>query len=40
MSLFTAQLPVDQDGLVLDYPDLFRRTGTWSLDLAALTKSW
>jgi hypothetical protein len=22
---FTAQLPVDEDGIVLDYPDLFRR---------------
>ena|SRR5579884_82994 len=26
---FTADLPVDQDGLVLDYPGLFRRVGTW-----------
>ncbi|NEQ25896.1 MAG: putative glycolipid-binding domain-containing protein [Microcoleus sp. SIO2G3] len=22
---FTAQLPVDEDGIVLDYPDLFQR---------------
>jgi hypothetical protein len=22
---FTAELPVDKDGLVLDYPELFRR---------------
>ena len=29
VSSFTAELPVDQDGLVLDYPELFRRTGTW-----------
>jgi hypothetical protein len=29
VSLFTAELPVDQDGLVLDYPGLFRRAGTW-----------
>jgi uncharacterized protein len=28
-SSFMAELPVDQDGLVLDYPGLFRRTGTW-----------
>jgi uncharacterized protein len=26
---FTAELPVDQDGLVLDYPELFRRVGAW-----------
>ena len=26
---FMAELPVDQDGLVLNYPGLFRRTGTW-----------
>jgi len=26
---FTAELPVDQDGLVMDYPGLFRRVGTW-----------
>lgn len=26
---FTAELPVDRDGLVLDYPGLFRRVGTW-----------
>lgn len=26
---FTAELPVDQDGLVLDYPGLFRRVGVW-----------
>ena len=26
---FTAELPVDSDGLVLDYPGLFRRVGTW-----------
>lgn len=29
ISHFTAELPVDQDGLVLDYPELFRRVGTW-----------
>jgi hypothetical protein len=29
VSSFTAELPVDQDGLVLDYPELFRRVGTW-----------
>jgi uncharacterized protein len=29
VSWFTAELPVDQDGLVLDYPGLFRRVGTW-----------
>ena len=28
-SSFTAELPVDQDGLVLDYPRLFRRVGAW-----------
>jgi hypothetical protein len=27
--LFTAELPVDEDGLVLDYPGLFRRVGNW-----------
>ena len=26
---FRADLPVDSDGLVLDYPGLFRRVGTW-----------
>ncbi len=26
---FTAELPVDQDGLVWHYPELFRRVGTW-----------
>lgn len=26
---FTAELPVDQDGLVLHYPELFRRVGAW-----------
>jgi hypothetical protein len=26
---FTADLPVDHDQLVLDYPELFRRLGTW-----------
>lgn len=26
---FTAELPVDQDGLVLDYPGLFRRTSSF-----------
>ena len=26
---FTAELPVDEVGLVVDYPDLFRRIGTW-----------
>ena len=26
---FTADLPVDHDQLVLDYPELFRRVGTW-----------
>jgi uncharacterized protein len=29
LSSFTAELPVDRDGLVLDYPELFRRVGTW-----------
>lgn len=29
VSSFTAELPVDKDGLVLDYPGLFRRVGTW-----------
>ncbi len=29
VSRFTAELPVDSDGLVLDYPGLFRRVGTW-----------
>ena len=29
VSSFTAELPVDRDGLVLDYPGLFRRVGTW-----------
>ena len=29
VSWFTAELPVDSDGLVLDYPGLFRRVGTW-----------
>lgn len=29
VSSFTAELPVDRDGLVLEYPGLFRRTGTW-----------
>jgi hypothetical protein len=27
--VFTAELPVDQDGLVVDYPELFRRVGAW-----------
>lgn len=31
VSVFTADLPVDQDKLVLDYPELFRRVGTWGL---------
>jgi hypothetical protein len=26
---FTADLPVDHDQLVLDYPELFRRVGRW-----------
>jgi len=26
---FNAELPVDQDGLVWHYPELFRRLGTW-----------
>jgi hypothetical protein len=26
---FTAELPVDQEGLVLNYPELFRRIGAW-----------
>jgi uncharacterized protein len=26
---FTAELPVDQDGLVWNYPELFRRVGAW-----------
>jgi hypothetical protein len=29
VSVFTADLPVDQDQLVLDYPELFRRVGAW-----------
>ncbi len=29
VSSFTADLPVDHDQLVLDYPELFRRAGTW-----------
>ena len=29
VSGFTAELPVDVDGLVDDYPGLFRRVGTW-----------
>jgi hypothetical protein len=29
VSSFTAELPVDRDGLVLDYPGLFRRAGAW-----------
>ena len=29
VSSFTAELPVDRDGLVLDYPGLFRRVGAW-----------
>lgn len=29
VSGFTAELPVDGDGLVGDYPGLFRRVGTW-----------
>ena len=29
VSWFTAELAVDADGLVLDYPRLFRRVGTW-----------
>lgn len=26
---YMAELPVDADGLVLDYPELFRRVGAW-----------
>ena len=26
---FAAELPVDHDGFVVDYPGLFRRVGTW-----------
>ena len=29
VSSFTAELPVDQYSLVMDYPELFRRTGEW-----------
>ena len=29
ISGFMAELPVDRDGLVGDYPGLFRRVGTW-----------
>jgi hypothetical protein len=29
VSSFMAELPVDRDGLVLEYPGLFRRIGTW-----------
>ncbi len=28
VSHFTAELPVDGDGLVIDYPELFKREGT------------
>jgi len=28
-AIFTAELLVDQDGLVVDYPQLFRRVGAW-----------
>jgi hypothetical protein len=28
-AIFTAELLVDQDGLVVDYPQLFRRLGAW-----------
>ena len=27
--IFSAELPIDEDGLVLDYPELFRRVGNW-----------
>jgi hypothetical protein len=29
VATFTAELQVDQDGLVLDYPELFKRVGAW-----------
>jgi hypothetical protein len=29
VSRFTAELPVDRDGLVVEYPGLFRRVGSW-----------
>lgn len=29
VSWYTAELPVDGDGLVINYPELFRRVGTW-----------
>jgi len=29
VSTFLAELPVDRDGLVVEYPGLFRRAGTW-----------
>ncbi len=29
VSWYIAELPVDGDGLVIDYPGLFRRVGTW-----------
>ena len=29
VTTFTAELPVDQDGLVWNYPELFRRVGAW-----------
>jgi hypothetical protein len=28
---FRAELPVDDEGIVMDYPDLFRRIRTYSL---------
>jgi uncharacterized protein len=29
VATFTVQLQVDQDGLVMDYPELFKRVGAW-----------
>lgn len=29
---FTAELTVDEDGLVIDYATLFRRAGSWEPD--------
>lgn len=31
---FAAELPVDEDGVVIDYPDLFHRVKRWSPDQA------
>jgi hypothetical protein len=31
LSRFAAELPVDREGLVVEYPGLFRRGGTWEV---------